>query len=235
MVSKYGRKSILLAGSISVVVSTAHADDFPTPPVESTKQIQLEEVEVTAKFVATGAKSAMKQDVSVLDTPTSVDDYSNAFMKSVETTNVADLYNYMTGIQSSGSTAYNMSIRGFTTQETDKNAFLVDGMPGLAGRFGSPPVVGTDHIEVVKGPASVLYGQQQPGGFLNIITKKPEGEATADLTVTGSAYDGAGISLGKDPGYTVDADFTGPFNGARTVLYRVILEDVHKDEFVVET
>jgi iron complex outermembrane receptor protein len=232
MVSKYGRKSILLAGSISVVVSTAHADDFPAPPLETTKQIQLEEVEVTAKFVATGAKSAMKQDVSVLDTPTSVDDYSNAFMKSVETTNVADLYNYMTGIQSAGATAYNMSIRGFTTQETDKNAFLVDGMPGLAGRFGSPPVVGTDHIEVVKGPASVLYGQQQPGGFLNIITKKPEGEASADLTVTGSAYDGAGISLSKDPGYTVDADFTGPFNGARTVLYRVILEDVHKDEFV---
>lgn len=233
MVSKHGRKSILLAGSISAVISTAHADDYPAPPPESAKPVQqLEEVEVTAKFVATGAKSAMKQDVSVLDTPTSVDDYSNAFMKSVETTNVADLYNYMTGIQSSGSTAYNMSIRGFTTQETDKNAFLVDGMPGLAGRFGSPPVVGTDHIEVVKGPASVLYGQQQPGGFLNIITKKPEGEATADFTVTGSAYDGAGISLSKDPGYTVDADFTGPFNSERTLLYRVILEDVHKDEFV---
>src|SRR3989440_4941845 len=152
-------------------------------------------------------------------------------MKAIETTNVTDLYSYMTGIQRGGSTGYDLSIRGFKTTQADKNAILVDGLPGLAGRFGSPPTVGTDHIEVVKGPASVLYGQGQPGGFVNLVTKKPSPRAAAVVDVTGSAYGGGSLSLRDDPGYTVDADFTGPINAQQTLLYRLILEDVHRDTF----
>jgi iron complex outermembrane receptor protein len=44
-------------------------------------------------------------------------------------------------------------------------------------RFGSPPTVGTDHIEIVKGAASLLYGAVQPGGFVNMVTKKPSDTA----------------------------------------------------------
>ena len=58
-------------------------------------------------------------------------------------------------------------------------SFMVDGMPGLAARFGSPPTANAESIEVVKGPASALYGQQQPGGFVNIITKKPRAVSAA--------------------------------------------------------
>jgi len=43
---------------------------------------------VTARFVATGARSALKQDASLLDTPVSVENYSDSFMKAIETTNV---------------------------------------------------------------------------------------------------------------------------------------------------
>jgi iron complex outermembrane recepter protein len=243
MLCKYAATSILFASSISVVVSTAFAGDStdkppaatsaatPSPPPADTDQTHMEEVDITAKFVATGAKSAMKQDVSVLDTPVSVENYSDSFMKAIETTNVTDLYSYMTGIQRGGSTGYDLSIRGFKTTQSDKNAILVDGLPGLAGRFGSPPTVGTDHVEVVKGPASVLYGQGQPGGFVNLITKKPSAKAAAVIDVTGSAYGGGSLSLRDDAGYTVDADFTGPINAARTLLYRLILEDVHRDTF----
>jgi iron complex outermembrane receptor protein len=51
---------------------------------------------------------------------------------------------------------------------------MVDGLPGLTGRYGSPPTIGVERVELVKGPMSVLYGQIQPGGFLNLITKKPQ-------------------------------------------------------------
>jgi iron complex outermembrane receptor protein len=160
-----------------------------------------------------------------------VDNYSNSFMKAIETTNVTDLYSYMTGIQRGGATGYDLSIRGFKTTQSDKNAILVDGLPGLAGRFGSPPTFSTDHIEVVKGPASVLYGQGQPGGFVNLVTKKPSDKAAALIDVTGSAYAGSGISLNADPGYTLDGDLTGPINASKTLLYRLVVEDVHRDTF----
>src|SRR5882757_2422032 len=147
---------ILIVGAMPVVVSTALADDSrsrtvtaaaPSPSQGAAEETgeTLEEVHVIAKFVSTGAQSAMKQDISVLDTPVSVESYSDAFMKSIETTNVTDLYSYMTGIQRGGATGYDLSIRGFKTTQADKNAILVDGLPGLAGRFGSPPTVGTDH------------------------------------------------------------------------------------------
>src|SRR3984893_6016858 len=204
MLKKYATTSILLVGSMSVVGPTAFADDSrpDAPPAAEPANVDIsEELVVIGKFVGTGTKSAMKQDVRVLDTPVSVDDYSAAFMKAIETTNVANLYNYMTGVQRGGATGYDLSIRGFKTTQTDKNAILVDGLPGLAGRFGSPPTFSTDHIEVVKGPASVLYGQGQPGGFVNLVTKKPSGKAAALIDVTGSAYAGSGIPLNKHPGY----------------------------------
>ncbi len=234
MLKKYGTTSILLAGSMSLVGASAFADDATPdskPVAESTQPDMLEELVVIGKFVGNSSKSALKQDVSVLDTPFSVDDYSASFMRAIETTNVSSLYNYMTGVQRGGATGYDISIRGFKSSQTDKNAILVDGLPGITGRYGSPPTVGTEHIELVKGPSSVLYGQGQPGGFVNLVTKKPSSTASAVLDVTESAYDGAGISVGHDLGVTADADVTGPINDSKSLLYRVILEDVNKKSF----
>jgi iron complex outermembrane receptor protein len=102
----------------------------------------------------------------------------------------------MTGVKRAGNTAYDMTIRGFKTSETDKSAIMVYGLPGLAGRFGSPPAIGVERIELVKGPMSVLYGQIQPGGFVNLISKKPKATASAELEVKGTAYDGGGVAPG---------------------------------------
>src|SRR5436305_1110260 len=82
-----------------------------------------------------------------------------------------------------GNPGYDLTIRGFKTGGTDKNAIMVDGLPGLTGRFGSPPTIGVDHIELVKGPMSVLYGQIQPGGFVNLISKRPRATESAELDV----------------------------------------------------
>jgi iron complex outermembrane receptor protein len=237
MLKKYATTSVLLAGSMSVMTSVALADDA-TPPPQQTANVKpaesaplMEELVITAKFVSESAKSALKQDVGILDTPASVDNYSASFMRAIETTNVTDLYNYMTGLQRGGATGYDLSIRGFKTAQTDKNAILVDGLPGLATRYGSPPTINTESIDVVRGPASVLYGQDQPGGFVNMITKKPSATAAGVVTVTESAYDGDGISIGHDLGTVADLDFTGAFNSGQSLLYRLILENVHKESF----
>ena len=236
MLRKYATTSVLLAGSISVITSAAVADEATPPPQQqAAKPVEsaplMEELVITAKFVSESAKSALKQDVGVLDTPASVDNYSASFLRAIETTQVTDLYNYMTGVQRGGLTGYDLSIRGFKTTQTDKNAILVDGLPGLATRYGSPPTVNVESIDVVKGPTSVLYGQGQPGGFVNMITKKPGATAAGVATVTESAYDGDGISIGHDLGTVADLDFTGPINSSQSLLYRVILEDVDKKSF----
>lgn len=198
-------------------------------------QAPLEQVIVTGRFLESDASSAMKLDVPVRDTPFSVASYSDSFLKAIETTNVADLYNYMNGVKRAGNTGYDMTIRGFRTQNDDKNAIMVDGMPGLTGRFGSPPTIGVERIEVVKGPMSLLYGQIQPGGFVNIISKKPQVQRSGSIDIKGMTYSGDALSLGDANGYNVAVDLTGAIDSQERFLYRFVGEYTDKDMFRYST
>lgn len=199
------------------VQRTAAPPHRQPPPAALEERRRLQEVVVTSSY-RQETESSMKMGISARDTPLSIESYSRSFMKSIETQQVADLYRYMTGLQKAGITGYSLTIRGFSTQDLDRNTFLTDGLPGLAVRFGSPPTIGYDHVELVKGPASLLYGQATPGGFVNIITKKPQAIASTELEVR--ATENAG-SYSRVQGGDVSFDSTGPL-GSDRVLYRVI-------------
>lgn len=207
--------------------STAAEDDKG----EKKEEHELEAVQVTGRFISKGARSAMKQDLDVRDTPYSVADYSSSFMKAIETANLTDLYSYMTGVSRGGVTGYDISIRGFKTTQADEGAILVDGLPGLAGRFGSPPTVMAERVEVVKGPASVLYGEAQPGGFVNIITKKPQDKPSGVVDILATTYDGHGLGFGDTASFVGDLDLTGPIDKDRRFLYRLVAESSDRDTF----
>lgn len=196
----------------------AHAQTAPAKTESG-----VTEVVVTGRFFDTGAKSAMKMNVPVLDTPYSVASYSDTFVKSIDTTTVSDLYSYMTGVKKAGNTGYDISLRGFQSSGNDRNAIMVDGLPGLTGRYGSPPTVGVQRVELVKGPMSVLYGQIQPGGFVNLISKRPEREQSTEIEVRGNTFAGDKLDAFSQVGYTTSVDTTGPLV-ADKMLYRMIAE-----------
>lgn len=191
----------------------------------------VEAIVVKAQFIGAGAESAMKQDIAVRDTPFSVSSYTGSFMKAIETTNIADMYNYMTGVKRNGNTGYDLNIRGFKTSGNDRNAIMVDGLPGLGVRFGSPPTIGVERVEVVKGPASVLYGNAQPGGFVNMVSKKPKSQWAGTIELRGTGYSGAGLGLRDATGYDAAVDVTGPIDQEGTFLYRLVAQKVDKDTF----
>ena len=192
------------------------------------KATKVKEIVVTGRFIGTGAMSATKLNIPVADTPVSVSAYTKSFMKAIEVTEVADLYPYMTGVQRAGNTGYDLTIRGFQTSANDRNAIMVDGLPGLSVRFGSPPTIGTDHIEIVKGPESILYGQMEPGGFVNIISKKPSAVAETEMEVRGDT--GAG-PLDRARGMLASVDSTGPLTNNGALLYRFIAETGYDSQF----
>ena len=198
----------------------ARAEETPKPAAPAAQETSVGEVVVTGRFIASGAYSATKLDIAVADTPLSVAAYTRSFMNAVEVTNVADLYKYMTGVQRAGNTGYDITLRGFKTSGNDRNAIMTDGMPGLTVRFGSPPTVGTDHVEIVKGPASVLYGQVQPGGFVNIITKKPSHTQETEVE---ARFNASLAGFGHQRGALVSLDSTGPLFNDR-LAYRFIIE-----------
>lgn len=208
------------------------ATEGNAPPGDESEAVEATEegeaIVVTGRFLDTGASSATKLDLAVLDTPFSVASYNNNFLKAIETSNVSDLYRYMTGIQRAGNTGYDITFRGFKTSGNDRNAILTDGLPGLSVRFGSPPTIGVDHIELVKGPTSVLYGQAQPGGFINIITKKPSDRQGSEVTLKGNL--GVG-EFDRARGGLLQLDFTGPITENGALAGRFVAEGGYNNGF----
>lgn len=236
MISKYAIAVAMLAGvpgaAFAQDVSAGQATEVAGQAADAGADEQEatgEDIVVTGQFLDQGSKSAMKMDVAVLDTPYSVASYSEAFVKSLETQNVADLYNYMTGLKKSGVTAYDITLRGFKSGGDDRNAIMVDGLPGMSGRYGSPPTIGIDHIELVKGPMSVLYGQIQPGGFVNLITKKPQSVQKTVAEIRTNTFASPARGFWDHNSISGAVDTTGPITDG--INYRVVGQFTRNEGF----
>ena len=119
-------------------------------------------------------------------------------------------------------------MRGFTQREV-----LVNGMRGnpfgsLEGDVASSGfstsqfrLTNVERVEVLKGPASVLYGAGEPGGVINYVTKKPK-DTFQVRAVTGTARFNQRLG---------EIDVTGPANASRTVLYRAAAYYEERDHF----
>ncbi|MCD9569704.1 TonB-dependent siderophore receptor [Pseudomonas protegens] len=115
-----------------------------------------------------------------------------------------------------GGTQDAVLLRGFG--DNRNGSIMRDSMPVVQGRALNATA---ERVEVIKGPSSLLYGIQDPGGVINIVSKKPELQQSTALTVRGSTYgsgkNGSGGSL----------DTTGPL-GDSGLAYRLIVD--HEDE-----
>ncbi len=175
--------------------------------------------EVTVAFTGEYSHTALKSDAPARDIPLSVSSYSSSFVKAIDVKQVSELFNYMNGVNRSGGGAYDSVMRGFTNSEP--NGLQTNGMPGLPARQNSPNIANVERIEILKGPASVLYGRIQPGGLVNLITKRPQASRVQEIELRGGTFFGTGPSFGDENSYRVDGDFTGPI-GSGKVLYRLV-------------
>ncbi|HEY0294957.1 MAG TPA: TonB-dependent siderophore receptor, partial [Bordetella sp.] len=103
-------------------------------------------------------------------------------------------------------------LRGFG--DNRDGAIMRDGMPVVQGRALN---VTADSVEVLKGPASLLYGIMDPGGVVNVTPKRPQLDRYNALTMTGSSY-GTGKNGG---GLTLDS--TGAIGNSH-LAYRLIAD-----------
>ncbi|MEP5339005.1 MAG: TonB-dependent receptor [Algibacter sp.] len=146
----------------------------------STKDISinfnLPESEMLDEIVVTGTLKA----VSRLESPVPVEVYSNAFLKKNPTPNIFEALQNVNGVRPQiNCNVCNTGDIHINGLEGPYTLVLIDGMPivsGLSTVYGLSGIPNSliEQIEIVKGPASSLYGSEAVGGLINIITKLPE-------------------------------------------------------------
>lgn len=151
-----------------------------------------------AGFVAGVSAAGTKTDTPLIETPQSISVVTRDEMDARAITNVGDALTYTAGVAAGtrGGSSYggdSVSIRGFGSQGTAGASFneYMDGM-----RLGGSGyvVAGFDaylfeRIEVLKGPASVLYGQSSPGGIVNMVSRRPTFEPRGEISLQYGTWD----------------------------------------------
>jgi len=99
------------------------------------------------------------------------------------------------------------AIRGFSGDENLPSAYLINGFSAGRGFSGLRDTSNIESIEVLKGPASALYGRGEPGGTVNIITKKPQFEQQGYLKLSAGEYAHQRLEGDYTSGITDDVAF----------------------------
>ena len=189
---------------------------------EEPQTLELDAISVTSDYEsatgpvdgyrATRSSSATKTDTAIRDIPQSISVIPVSVLNDLGSISVERALDFAGGVSKQnnfgGLTLYEYSVRGFTTSE-----FYKDGFSANRGYPSTPDVVSIERIEVLKGPAASLYGRGDPGGTVNIVTKKPRHEAFATLYTSAGSWDR----------YRTALDVNTPLDENGNVLSRVNL------------
>ncbi len=178
--------------------------------------ILLPEVEVIGRrqtsYTSEYTFVATKTSASPLEVPQALSTVTKELIDDQQAFALPDITKNLSGVHQN--TASNdISVRGFRdhTGPSASGHRLINGLRSGFGYFTNPLLVNIERVEVLKGPGSVLFGGINPGGTVNLVTKKP-------LTESRRAVSFAAGSFNTLRG-TFDA--TGPLNSRRSLLFRL--------------
>jgi iron complex outermembrane receptor protein len=151
--------------------------------------------------------SGLRLNAPVLDVPQSVQTVTSDFLQDQDVDRLDEMLRNVSGVNAFSS-YIDFTMRGFRT-----SAVLIDGTKALGSFFfANPKLADVERIEVVKGPSSVLYGQLEPGGLINVITKEPRSAPSRTVS----------LEAGSRSQYEFTADLTGPLAADGLLQYRLI-------------
>ncbi len=167
------------------------------------------------EYNAQAARGATRTDTPLREVPQSVRVIARDWLDDTRALRLADTVDYVSGISrlnDFGATWDNFAIRGFSN--TDQG-MLINGFRGGRGYNVTRDAATVERFEFLKGPAAALYGASEPGGIINIVTKKPQftQRNTLDINIGGYGLRRAAL------------DTTGPITENLAYRLNVVAED----------
>jgi iron complex outermembrane recepter protein len=183
---------------------------------------QLQSVEIFGRressYKSDYSFSATKTQTALIDIPQTVSTVTKELIQDQQSYRLKDVVKTVSGINQF-SVYDDITIRGF--RNSSSNGRLLNGLRTYNNFWQSPLLVNIERVEVIKGPASAMFSNTNPGGTINMVTKKPLSERRIGLNFTTGSWNT----------YRATADFTGPMTKDEKVLYRVNLGYENAESF----
>jgi len=165
-------------------------------------------------YTARRSAAATKTDTPLNEVPQSISVITADQVKDQASQTMQEVLRYSAGVRSE---MYGIDNRGdwFSLRGGSEGSVLLDGLRlPLSGWWGvvrNEPYA-FERIEVLRGPASVIAGQNGPGGVVNLVSKRPQAESLNEL----------GVQFGSFGHKQINADLAGPLNADATLMYRLV-------------
>ncbi|MEE4277041.1 MAG: TonB-dependent receptor plug domain-containing protein, partial [Halieaceae bacterium] len=177
-----------------------------------------------------GERRAYQGNFDYLENPTAVQKIDLELLRDTGALNLNDALDLSASVarqNNFGGLWNSFSIRGFSGDINLPSAFLVNGFNAGRGFAGPRDIVGIESVEVLKGPRSALFGRGEPGGTVNLVTKRPEFETQANVRAT----------VGRWNQLRLEGDYQSTAGSAGHIAYRLVgfYEDAESFRDTVET
>jgi iron complex outermembrane receptor protein len=172
-------------------------------------------------YTANDSLSVSRISVSLLETPQSVVVLNRELVDDIAAGRTFDALKYVAGV-TAGNVNYaqdRATLRGLVATDN-----YVDGVLMLFGETNADPVL-IERIEVIKGPAPILFANGPAAGLINKVSKSPLAEARISAKVTVGSFDAN----------RAEFDLTGPLTADKKLLYRLVAVRQDSDGFYDRT
>lgn len=230
-----GTVTLVAQGGLVKVADTKQpellSDDTTLPKVTVEADVEADPYDPTnttdpynKSYTASSTSTATKTDTPVMSTPFSVKTVTQQVLKDQQAVRIEKVMQNVSGVvrtSSIGSGVDSFNIRGFNNTSVYRNGVLFPSTFNSSGIGLKRDLANIQSIDVLKGPASILFGRTQPGGIVNITTKQP----------LATSYYSLGQQFGSFDFYRTTLDATGPLTKDGDLLYRFNLGYENSDSF----
>lgn len=176
----------------------------------------------------TGQRRAYRGDFTLRETPQSITVLDAEILQDAGVTRLADALDLSASIarqNNFGGLWDSFAVRGFVGDENLPSSYLMNGFNAGRGFGGPRDISGIERVEILKGPRAALFGRGEPGGTINLVTKRPTFETAGQLQLKAGSFET----------YRVDADWTAPLSDSVAVRLVGFYEDAGSFRDTIET
>ncbi len=156
-------------------------------------------------YRAPNASTATRTDTPIRDIPQSIQVVPQEVLRDRNVRDLTEAVETVAGVVEGGDRTVRI-IRGFSQSGNFRNGFRD------VGAYGVTAARTIEQVEVLRGPASVLFGQVEPGGIINVTTRQP----------LSTPYYNLAFEVGNYNLYQPSIDLSGPLTTDKNLLYRLI-------------